>query len=410
MASRAQPAFPFLSPWVVTAAGLLAASLVGSVTALGLGPGIGLLVAICYAPLVLVNLPLGIALWIPIASIHSLPVVWIAPTAALTLIALAWLGTLTYRRGPQLHWPGGHRRLSILVGLLLIWAALSAGWATKPGTAFGGLWTLFLAALIFFIISSTISTPRQIALVSSAVVAGAVLSVVIGLVHGGLGAPTPDLATPGATEQGGRLQGGAGDPNYLAAILVPAVVLAGGLLGISRKLAHRWALVLAIGLLAIGFAATESRGGLIGAGVAIAAALIFFKGRRVYVVAGFSTFPIANYFAIILDRLRSDISLLASNDAFATPRLVEMKAEDCLVAFTFPRYASATHRIVMWAKENKAKVVAVTDSPISAVGQIADVVLLAASAGLGMQNSLIAPLAVANALLANSPSIPRGGR
>jgi len=125
---------------------------------------------------------------------------------------------------------------------------------------------------------------------------------------------------------------------------------------------------------------------------------ILSRARRVYVVAGFSTFPIANYFAIILDRLRSDISLLASNDAFATPRLVEMKAEDCLVAFTFPRYASATHRIVMWAKENKAKVVAVTDSPISAVGQIADVVLLAASAGLGMQNSLVAPLAVANAL------------
>ena len=102
---------------------------------------------------------------------------------------------------------------------------------------------------------------------------------------------------------------------------------------------------------------------------------ILSRARRVYVVAGFSTFPIANYFAIILDRLRSDISLLASNDAFATPRLVEMKAEDCLVAFTFPRYASATHRIVMWAKENEAKVVAVTDSPISAVGQIADVVL-----------------------------------
>ena len=126
---------------------------------------------------------------------------------------------------------------------------------------------------------------------------------------------------------------------------------------------------------------------------------ILARARRVYVVAGFSTFPVAHYFAIILDRLRSEISLLASNDVFATPRLVEMKAEDCLVAFTFPRYASATHRIAMWAKENKAKVVAVTDSPISAVGQIADVVLLAASAGVGLQNSLVAPLALANALL-----------
>ena len=53
----------------------------------------------------------------------------------------------------------------------------------------------------------------------------------------------------------------------------------------------------------------------------------------------------------------------------------------------------------MWAKDDKAKVIAATDSPISAVGQVADVVLLAASAGTGMQNSLVAPMAVANALL-----------
>ena len=133
------------------------------------------------------------------------------------------------------------------------------------------------------------------------------------------------------------------------------------------------------------------------------------RARRVYVVAGFSTFPVAHYFALILDRLRSDISLLASHDAFATPRLVEMKPEDCVLAFTFPRYASATHRVVTWAKDNKAKVIAVTDSPISAVGQIADVVLLAASAGTGMQNSMVAPMAVANALL-NGLAAARGPR
>jgi DNA-binding MurR/RpiR family transcriptional regulator len=123
------------------------------------------------------------------------------------------------------------------------------------------------------------------------------------------------------------------------------------------------------------------------------------RARRVYVVAGFSTFPVAHYFALILDRLRSDISLLASNDAFSTPRLVELQPDDCVVAFTFPLYASATHRIVKWAKETRAKVVAVTDSPISAVGQLADIVLIAAAAGSGMHNSLVAPMAVANALL-----------
>ena len=126
---------------------------------------------------------------------------------------------------------------------------------------------------------------------------------------------------------------------------------------------------------------------------------ILTRARRVYIVAGFSTFPIAQYFALILDRLRNHITLLASDDAFGTFRLIEMTEEDCIIAFTFPRYATATHRIVLWAKENKAKTIAITDSPISAVGQIADVVLLAVSAGVGMHNSHVAPLAIANALL-----------
>jgi DNA-binding MurR/RpiR family transcriptional regulator len=123
------------------------------------------------------------------------------------------------------------------------------------------------------------------------------------------------------------------------------------------------------------------------------------RSRRIYVVAGFSTFPVAHYFALILDRLRTDISLMPANDVFATSRLVEIRADDCVVAFTFPRYAAATHRIALWAKDNKARLVAVTDTPISAVGQIADIVLIAPSAGTGSHNSLVAPMAIANALL-----------
>src|SRR6266508_35260 len=89
------------------------------------------------------------------------------------------------------------------------------------------------------------------------------------------------------------------------------------------------------------------------------------RARWIYVVAGFSTFSVAHYFALVLDRLRSNISLLGLNDAFMPARLVDIKPEDCLVAFTFPPYAKATYHVAMWAKENKAKVIAVTDSPIS---------------------------------------------
>ena len=138
------------------------------------------------------------------------------------------------------------------------------------------------------------------------------------------------------------------------------------------------------------------------------AAELLSRARQVYVVAGFSTFPVASYFSIILGRLRSDVTLVASNDSSASPRLIELGEDDCMLVFSFPRYAAATYRLAMWAKENKAKVVAVTDSPISAVGQLADAVLLAASAGTGMQNSMVAPMAVANALL-NGIAADQGG-
>ena len=55
--------------------------------------------------------------------------------------------------------------------------------------------------------------------------------------------------------------------------------------------------------------------------------------------------------------------------------------------------------MAMWAKENKAKVIAVTNSSISALGRIGDIVLLADSAGIGGLNSMVAPMAVVNALL-----------
>src|SRR5262249_52985629 len=113
----------------------------------------------------------------------------------------------------------------------------------------------------------------------------------------------------------------------------------------------------------------------------------------------FSSLSVAHYFALVLDRLRSNISLLASNNACALPPLVEIKSEDCLLAFTFPPYAKATYHVAMWAKENKAKVIVVTNSPISEPGQIGDVVLLADSTGIGPQNSLVAPMVLANALL-----------
>jgi DNA-binding MurR/RpiR family transcriptional regulator len=121
--------------------------------------------------------------------------------------------------------------------------------------------------------------------------------------------------------------------------------------------------------------------------------------QRVYVVAGFSAFSVAHFFGLVLSRLRPDVHTIQSDEGVSKVRLAEMRQPDCIVAFTFPRYAQFTQRAVAWAREQKSTIIVITDTPISAAGQIADTVLVAFPSGTGMQNSMVAPMAVANALL-----------
>jgi DNA-binding MurR/RpiR family transcriptional regulator len=58
----------------------------------------------------------------------------------------------------------------------------------------------------------------------------------------------------------------------------------------------------------------------------------------------------------------------------------------------------------MWAKENKAKVIAVTNSPISALGQIGDIVLLADSAGIGPASGYMPSTVAGSAPVSTTPA------
>jgi DNA-binding MurR/RpiR family transcriptional regulator len=121
--------------------------------------------------------------------------------------------------------------------------------------------------------------------------------------------------------------------------------------------------------------------------------------RRVYVVGAFNAHSVAFFLGLALDRIRGNTTVWSGDMTLQASQLLELGPDDCLIAFTSAPYAVSTQRVAQLAKEAKAKVIAVTDTPISAVGQIADVILAAASTGAGLQNSFVAAMAVANALL-----------
>jgi DNA-binding MurR/RpiR family transcriptional regulator len=122
---------------------------------------------------------------------------------------------------------------------------------------------------------------------------------------------------------------------------------------------------------------------------------ILVRARRIAVETGNSAFPVAAYFARSLDRLRTNVSWFS--DELET---CEIGSEDCMVVFSFPPHESKTHHAALDAKQNNAKLIVVTDSSTSEVGLLGEVVLLAAHASMGDQSSIVAAMALVNALRA----------
>jgi len=121
--------------------------------------------------------------------------------------------------------------------------------------------------------------------------------------------------------------------------------------------------------------------------------------RKVFVVGSFNAYSVAFFLGLALDRIRGNTTMWSGDMTLQASQSLDLGPQDCLIAFTSAPYAVSTQRAAQLAREARAKVIAVTDTPISAVGQIADVILAAATTGAGLQNSFVAPMAIANALL-----------
>jgi O-antigen ligase len=261
---------------VVVMAGLAAAALVGLTLAVEVKYGVALLFGIAYAGIALVNLPLGLALWVPLIFLEGIPAFNLAGKAAGAFIAIAWLGTLHGRREIVREAIARHRRLLAVLSALLVWLSLSLVWADDLGLAAEGLWRWYVLLMMFVILLTTVTSERTLRWILFAFVAGALISIVIGVADGSF---------TGTADGAARLEGGAGDPNYLAASIVACSIVAVSLLAMPIGQFARWWIAGALVILILGLVMSGSRGGFLAAGGALLTALFVFKYRRAYVLA-----------------------------------------------------------------------------------------------------------------------------
>lgn len=260
----------------VVVAGVLAAGLVGMAMAFQLPIGIALLIGPLYGALVLRNLQLGLALWVPLIFLEGVAALNLAGKAAGLLIAIAWLGSFDSIRESVSSTLRRHTLLFTgLVGILL-WLSLSLAWSEDSSLGFEELWIWYALALLFLVVTTAATSVGALRMIIAGFVVGAVISVAIGIADGSL---------TSAVEGGARFEGTAGDPNFLAASLIAATVLAVALIPQTASPILRGLLFGAVFVLIIGLVTSGSRGGAVAAAATLVAALVFFKRQRAYVAA-----------------------------------------------------------------------------------------------------------------------------
>lgn len=124
------------------------------------------------------------------------------------------------------------------------------------------------------------------------------------------------------------------------------------------------------------------------------------RGRRIYVLGVRSAAPLANFAGYYLNYMFEDVRIITVSGAGEMfENLVNVTPDDVVLAFSFPRYSSATLKAVQYCRGLGATVIGITNSNVSPLAQNSDHVLVAKSDMVSLVDSLVAPLSVLNALL-----------
>ncbi|MEG6565886.1 MurR/RpiR family transcriptional regulator [Thermoanaerobacterium saccharolyticum] len=124
-----------------------------------------------------------------------------------------------------------------------------------------------------------------------------------------------------------------------------------------------------------------------------------FKAKKIYIIGFRSSTAIAEYLGFYLNLILENVILVKPGISDVFEQMLRVNSEDLVIGIGFPRYSKRTLEVMKYAKSQNAKIVAITDSLISPLTEIADEILLAKSNMASFVDSLVAPLSLINALI-----------
>lgn len=124
------------------------------------------------------------------------------------------------------------------------------------------------------------------------------------------------------------------------------------------------------------------------------------SANHVYILGVRSAAPLANFAGYYMNYMFENVRVVTVSGAGEMfENLVNVKPDNVVIAFSFPRYSSATLKAVQYCRQVGATVIGITNSHLSPLAENSDYVLIAKSDMVSLVDSLVAPLSVVNALL-----------
>jgi len=124
------------------------------------------------------------------------------------------------------------------------------------------------------------------------------------------------------------------------------------------------------------------------------------RAKRVYILGVRSSSALANfmtfYFNLILENVTL-VNTISTSELFE--QIFHINQDDVFIGISFPRYSRRTVRAMRFAKDRGATAIAITDSDLSPLCELADHILMARSDMASFVDSLTAPLSLVNALI-----------
>jgi O-antigen ligase len=178
------------------------------------------------------------------------------PKIAGAILVVSWLLVIADRTRPAPILFRDRALLAYAAVALLGWTWVTRLWADDVSVAGANGFRLMLGVVLVFIVFTAVREPKHLRWIIWSYIAGAFLSALVGLAETG-----PEGGAASLEE--GRLAGGIADPNELAAMLVPALMLSAFGLAAVKTAVARCALGIGIVVFAVALLLTESRGGLV---------------------------------------------------------------------------------------------------------------------------------------------------